>query len=50
VIEPQRQAAAIPELAAPREMREGELFGLAAEDIDLGKKIARVRREAEKIG
>jgi integrase len=42
---------AIPELAASLGMREGELYGLAEEDIDLdGEKILRVRRQAKKIG
>ena len=31
-------------------MREGELFGLAAEDFDLDEKIVRVRRQVKKIG
>lgn len=42
---------AIPELAASLGMREGELFGLALEDLDLDKdKILRVRRQVKKIG
>lgn len=41
---------AIPELAASCGMREGELFGLAVEDIDLDEKIVRVRRQVKKIG
>jgi integrase len=42
---------AIPELAASLGMREGELFGLALEDLDLdGEKILRVRRQVKKIG
>ena len=41
---------AIPELAASCGMREGELFGLAAEDFDLDERIVRVRRQVKKIG
>jgi integrase len=42
---------AIPEFAASLGMREGELFGLAEEDLDLdGGKILRVRRQVKKIG
>lgn len=42
---------AIPELAASLGMREGELFGLAEEDLDLdGEKIVRVRRQVKKLG
>lgn len=42
---------AIPELAASLGMREGELFGLAEEDLDFDNvKILRVRRQVKKIG
>jgi integrase len=42
---------AIPELAASLGKREGELFGLAAEDLDLDQdKIVRVRRLVKRIG
>jgi integrase len=42
---------AIPELAASLGMREGELFGLAEEDLDLDEeKVVRVRRHVKKIG
>jgi len=42
---------AIPELAASLGMREGELFGLAEEDLDLGEeKVVRVRRQVKRIG
>jgi len=42
---------AIPELAASLGMREGELYGLAAEDFDLDQqKIVRVRRQVKRIG
>jgi hypothetical protein len=42
---------AIPELAVSLDMREGELFDLAEEDLDLdGEKIVRVRRQVRKIG
>lgn len=42
---------AIPELAASLGMREGELFGLAEEDLDLdGDKTVRVRRQVKKLG
>lgn len=42
---------AIPELAASLGMREGELYGLAEEDLDLdGEKIVRVRRQVKRIG
>jgi integrase len=45
------QLRAIPELAASLGMREGELFGLAEEDIDLdGEKVVRVRRQFKAIG
>ncbi len=42
---------AIPELAASLGMREGELFGLAEEDLDFDReKIVRVRRQVKKLG
>jgi integrase len=41
---------AIPELAASCGMREGELFGLALEDVDFDEKVIRVRRQVKKIG
>ena len=42
---------AIPELAASLGLREGELFGLAEEDLDLdAEKVVRVRRQVKKIG
>jgi integrase len=42
---------AIPELAASLGMREGELFGLAEEDLDLDQeKIVRIRRQVKRIG
>jgi integrase len=44
------EVRAIPELAASCGMREGELFGLAAEDFDLDESIVRVRRQVKKIG
>jgi integrase len=41
----------IPELAASLGMREGELFGLAADDFDLDdEKVVRVRRQVKRIG
>jgi hypothetical protein len=46
-----RQLRAIPELAVSLDMREGELFGLAEEDLDLdGEKIVRVRQQVRKTG
>ncbi len=41
---------AIPELAASCGMREGELFGLAAEDFGLDERIVRVRRQVKRVG
>jgi integrase len=42
---------AIAELAASLGMREGELFGLAEDDLDLdGEKVVRVGRQVKKIG
>jgi len=45
------QLRAIPELAASLGMREGELFGLAQEDLDLDEeRVVRVRRQVKRIG
>jgi integrase len=42
---------AIPELAASLGMREGELYGLGEEDLDLyQQKVVRVRRQVKRIG
>ena len=41
---------ALPELAASCGLREGELFGVALEDIDFGAKTLRLRRQVKKLG
>jgi integrase len=41
---------ALPELAASTGMREGELFGLAREDIDFDERLVRVRRQIKNLG
>jgi integrase len=44
---------AIPELAASLGMREGELYGLGEEDLDLyqyQQKVLRVRRQVKRVG
>ena len=41
---------ALPELGASCGMREGELFGVALEDLDFDGKIVRVRRQVKRLG
>ncbi|MET8142725.1 site-specific integrase [Sphaerisporangium sp. NPDC005288] len=41
---------ALPIVAAGCGLRQGELFGLALEDLDFGEKLVRVRRQIKKLG
>ncbi|MGW4638907.1 site-specific integrase [Sphaerisporangium sp. NPDC004334] len=41
---------ALPIVAAGCGLRQGELFGLALEDLDFGEELVRVRRQIKKLG